>query len=94
MMCAADGGMSPVWISKVEDFNSNDDSVQINNQMNKQSFLRSTMNAARRPLNTVNISELTRESAAFVTFSQSSVRQSTAYATSLANVDETLFAAD
>ena len=87
-----------MWISKVEDMNSNEDSVQVNSPLNtaagKQNLLRSTMSAARRPIRTVNLSELTRESAAFVTFSQSSVRQSTTYAATLSGVDETLFAAD
>lgn len=88
----------PLWISKVEDINSNEDSVQlsnpINDSMSRQSYLRSTTAATRRPIRSINLSELTRESAAFVTFSQSSVRQSTTYTATLSGVDETLFAAD
>ena len=86
--------MSPLWISKVEDTNSNENSVQINNQMDNQHYMRSMMHSTRRSGRTVGLSELTRESAAFVTFSQNSVKQSAAYSTSLAGVDETLFAAD
>lgn len=88
--------MSPLWISKVEDFNSNEqkDSVQVNNQLSNQNYLRSAMTVARRPMRTINLSELTRESAAFVTFSKTSMNRATTYATTLSGVDETLFSAD
>ena len=88
-----------MWISKVEDLSEQKDSIQLNSHMSNQNFMRSMSTGGRRSIGMVAMSDLTRESAAFVTFSRSSIRQSGAIQSaaptaSLSGVDMNLFSAD
>ena len=88
------GRVISLWISKVDDLVSSEDSVQVNSSLNRDSNQNFFGTGVRRPIKTVGLSEITRDTSAIVTFSQASVKQSVSYAASLSGVDINLFSAD
>ena len=86
-----------MWISKVDDIVSSEDSVQVNSPLTgggNRNFFRTPLSNTNRSARMIGLSELTRDSSAVVTFSQASVKQSATSAASLAGVDINLFSAD